>query len=76
MGKVLVCHLKKILEERGWEQKRLAELTKIREATISDMVNNKNKMFPRHVIEKIADALNIDDISELLEIVDENKRNE
>lgn len=72
MGRKVVCHLKRILEERGWEQKKLAEITGIREATISEMVRNKNKMFPRHTIEKIADALDIDDISLLLEIVYED----
>lgn len=66
MERIIVCNLKQLLEERGLEQKQLSEMTKIREATISEMVRNKNKMFPRHVLEKIANALEIDDISEII----------
>ncbi|TQR44894.1 XRE family transcriptional regulator [Paenibacillus popilliae] len=64
--RIIVCNLKQLLEERGLEQKQLSEMTKIREATISEMVRNKNKMFPRHVLEKIANALDIDDISKII----------
>ncbi len=71
MTRVVVSNLKKVLEERGIEQKQLAEMTEIREATISEIVRNKNKMFPRHVLEKIAEALNIDDIREIITIVDD-----
>lgn len=66
MARIIVCNLKELLEKRGLEQKQLSEKTGVREATISEMVRNKNKMFPRHVLEKIADALDIDDISEIL----------
>ncbi|MGG3836578.1 helix-turn-helix transcriptional regulator [Paenibacillus thiaminolyticus] len=66
MARIIVCNLRGLLEERGLDQKQLSEMTGVREATISEMVRNKNKMFPRHVLEKIANALDIDDISELL----------
>ena len=62
------CKLKYILEDRGWEQKKLAEMTGIREATISELCRNINKTYPRNVLEKIADALEINDISELIQI--------
>ncbi|ALP36775.1 hypothetical protein ASL14_11980 [Paenibacillus sp. IHB B 3084] len=73
--RLLVCDLKNLLREKGWEQKKLAELTGIREATISEMVRNKNKMFPRQALEKIINVLDIDDIGKLLrvEYVDADK---
>lgn len=67
------CNLKAILEERGMEQKDLAKLTGIREATISELCRNINKMFPRTVIDKIADTLQIDDINVLITIHNEEK---
>lgn len=66
--RLLVCDLKNLLREKGWEQKKLAELTGIREATISELVRNKNKMFPRQALEKIINVLDIDDIGKLLRV--------
>ncbi|WP_245595208.1 helix-turn-helix domain-containing protein [Fictibacillus gelatini] len=63
---IVHCRLKELLEERKMEQKELASLTKIREATISEMCRNINKTFPRHIVEKIADALELNDINELI----------
>ncbi|EHS56866.1 helix-turn-helix transcriptional regulator [Paenibacillus kribbensis] len=67
-NRALVCDLKNLLLEKGWEQKKLSELTGIREATISELVRNKNKMFPRQVLEKIINVLEIDDITKLIRI--------
>ncbi|QDY84884.1 helix-turn-helix transcriptional regulator [Paenibacillus polymyxa] len=67
-NRTLVCDLKNLLLEKGWEQKKLSELTGIREATISELVRNKNKMFPRQVLEKIINVLEIDDITKLIRI--------
>ncbi len=74
MSKVVICDLKRLLDERGWDQKKLSKIAEIREATISEMVHNQNKMFPRHVIIKIAEALDINDINQLIRIVDESER--
>lgn len=46
--------------------KKLAEITGIREATISELCRDINKMFSRTVIDKIANAFNIDDINVLI----------
>jgi len=74
LSKVVICDLKRLLDERGWDQKKLSKIAEIREATISEMVHNQNKMFPRHVIIKIAEALDINDINQLIRIVDESER--
>lgn len=64
------CNLKQILIDKGWEQKKLAEVTGIREATISELCRDINKTFPRTVLERIAEALEIKDIGELIELVE------
>lgn len=61
-------NLKSLLDSKGWEQKKLSEVTGIREATISEMCRNINKTYPRQVLERIADALEIDDINKIMEI--------
>ena len=61
-------NLKQLLESKGWEQKKLSEVTGIREATISEMCRNINKTYPRQVLLRIADALEINDINEIIEI--------
>ncbi len=53
-----------LLEKRGLKQKDLANMTKIRPNTISDIVNEEIKQYPANVLEKICEALdcNIEDI--------------
>jgi putative transcriptional regulator len=63
--------LDEVLKDRNMSQKELAELTGIRPAAISELYNNQRKSINREHIEKIAAALNISDISELITIVDE-----
>ncbi|NNU88689.1 XRE family transcriptional regulator [Geobacillus sp. MR] len=63
--------LRDILNERDIEQKELAEKTELSVRTISELCNNITKRYPREALERIADALEIDDISELIEIVHE-----
>jgi transcriptional regulator with XRE-family HTH domain len=73
--KRIKTRIKDELEARGMTQKELAELTGIRPATINDLYHDRSKQFPRDVLEKIASALNIDHISEIIELVDD-ERNE
>jgi putative transcriptional regulator len=60
--------LAEILHSRGLTQKELAEMTGIRTAAISELYNNQRTSINKEHIEKIADALGITDISELIEI--------
>lgn len=69
--KVVKLRIKEQLDKRGMQQKELAEITKIRPATINDLYHDRSKQIPREVIEKIVNALDIDDINELITIVDE-----
>lgn len=71
MAKRIETNLKRILDERGISQKELAIATGIREATISDLCRNAMRRYPKDVLEKIMDELNLKNIDELLIIVDE-----
>ncbi|MEH6992622.1 helix-turn-helix transcriptional regulator [Neobacillus drentensis] len=63
--------LKDLLKERNIEQKQLAEMTGLTERTISELVNNKVKRMPKEAIEKIANALELDNINDIIAFVNE-----
>jgi putative transcriptional regulator len=58
--------LDEVLKDRNMSQKELAGLTGIRPAAISELYNNQRKSINREHIEKIAAALDISDINELI----------
>jgi putative transcriptional regulator len=60
--------LRELLERRGMSQKELAEKTGLREATISEMVNDSRSVFNKTHLVKVMDALNVTDLNELLEL--------
>ena len=63
----LKSNLDTLLKERGWNQKMLVEKTGLNPRTISELINNKTIRFNKHALEKIAEALNIDDISKIIQ---------
>lgn len=68
--------LSEVLRERGMTQSQLSKITGIREAAISEIVNNMRRNINRDHLERIATALNITDISELIVLLpdkDESK---
>lgn len=66
--------LDEVLKARGnMSQKELAELTGIRPAAISELYNNQRKSINREHIEKIAEKLNITEISEIIGLVDDGQ---
>jgi putative transcriptional regulator len=68
--KQIVIKLDKVLAGRNKTQKELAELTGIRPAAISELYNNQRKSINKEHLEKIAVALQITDIRELIVIED------
>jgi putative transcriptional regulator len=68
--------LKEVLIERNIEQKQLAEMTGLTERTISELVNNKVKRVPKDALEKIAAALKISDLNEIITLVNEESDSE
>lgn len=66
----LKSRLKVLLAERDMSQKDLAEKTGLTTRLISEIANNKVKMYPKEAIEKIMVALDVKDMNELFKIVE------
>ena len=60
--------LDEVLKARDLTQKQLAEMTGIRPAAISELYNNQRKSINKEHLEKIASALNIKELSELMTV--------
>ncbi|MGE7926363.1 helix-turn-helix domain-containing protein [Lysinibacillus xylanilyticus] len=67
----LKSRLKILLAERDMNQKDLAEKTGLTTRLISEITNNKVKMYPKEALEKIMVALEINNVGELFQTVDE-----
>ena len=65
--------VKEILEERKITQKKLAEVSGIRESTISDIVRGARTVINFEPLSKIAEALEITDIRELIDFENTSK---
>lgn len=59
--------VKELLEERNITQKKLAQISGIRESTISDIVRGTRAVINFEHLSKIAEALEIDNISQLID---------
>lgn len=75
MGRPAVVRIRlkldKALKRRNMTQLKLARLTGIRQATISDMVQNKRGALNLRNLEQIIEILDIGDLSEIIELVDD-----
>lgn len=60
--------IKEILEERGMKMKDLAELSGLRNATISEMAHNTRSVINKVHLAKIMDALDITKLEDILEL--------
>lgn len=59
--------VKELLEERNMTQKTLAQLSGIRESTISDIVRGTRTVINFEHLSKIAETLQISDISQIID---------
>ena len=64
---VVKLKVKDALDKRELSQKKLAEMSGIRESTISDIVRGTRTVINFEHISKIAEALKITDIRELID---------
>ncbi|GGF86561.1 helix-turn-helix domain-containing protein [Paenibacillus aceti] len=64
----IVIKVQEILDERDMSQKQLAEMTGLRRAAVSEICNNLRTSINRDHLEKIAEALKLNDISQLIEL--------
>ena len=59
--------VKELLDERKMTQKELAKRSGIRESTISDIVRGTRTVINFEHLSKVAEALNVTDIRELID---------
>ena len=67
---VVKLKVKEALESRKLSQKKLAEMSRIRESTISDIVRGTRTVINFEHLSKIAEALEVTDIRELIDFED------
>ena len=70
---VVKLKVKEALESRKLSQKKLAEMSGIRESTISDIVRGTRTVINFEHLSKIAEALEVTDIRELIDLILENQ---
>ncbi|MBC1935940.1 helix-turn-helix transcriptional regulator [Listeria grandensis] len=68
MEKVVVVNLKSLVEKHGISMKELSRLADIEPAILSKLVNNKRQSIYFDHIARIADALDVKDIREIIDI--------
>lgn len=59
--------LKQLLTERKMKQVELSNLTGLTQRTISELANNQTERLSKNTLCKIAEALEIEDIRELID---------
>ena len=69
--KVIKIRLKQALKDRSLTQKQLEALSGVSQARISKLCRDDRQEVNLLMLSKIADAMNITNISELLDFVDE-----
>ncbi len=67
---VVKLKVKEALESRKLSQKKLAEMSGIRESTISDIVRGTRTVINFEHLSEIAEALEVTDIRELIDFED------
>lgn len=73
MEKYVVVNIKELLAKHNISLRELSRLTDIRHAALSELANYKRKNINFSHIERIAEALHIDDIREIIDLKDRNQ---
>ncbi|WP_087974890.1 helix-turn-helix domain-containing protein [Oceanobacillus rekensis] len=68
MEKKVKIKINELIAQRGISIRELSRLTDIRHATLSELSNQKRQNINFNHIERITEALNIDDIRELIDL--------
>lgn len=70
MSKKVIIKISSLLKQRGISLRELSRLSDVRHAALSELANGKRANINFAHIEKIADALGIDDIREIIDFID------
>ena len=71
---VVRMKLKELMMRRGLTQRALAQMTGIREQTISDIMRGRKKSINKEHLAKIIEALELKSISDILVLEEGGKR--
>ena len=70
MSKKVIVKINELLKQKNISLRELSRLTDIRHAALSELANQKRQNINFSHIEKIADALNIEDIRDIITLED------
>lgn len=70
---MLRLKLREVMFEKRWNARQLSEATGIRWNSIDDMMENRSKRWTVDNLEKVMKALEIKDVSEIIEYIPDNE---
>ncbi|MEC0309190.1 helix-turn-helix transcriptional regulator [Paenibacillus lautus] len=73
MRKKVVVKISELTKAHNISLRELSRLSDVRHAALSELANGKRESISFSHIERIAEALNITDIREIIELVDERE---
>lgn len=73
LAKKVVVKIKELTKKRNISLRELSRLSDVRHAALSELANGKRDSISFGHIERIAEALDISDIREIVDLVEENK---
>ncbi|MNE79044.1 helix-turn-helix protein [compost metagenome] len=75
MAKKVIIKIGELAKKHKISLRELSKLSDVRHAALSELSNGKRENINFNHIEKIAEALNISDIREIIELVEEGEEN-
>ncbi|MEH7111595.1 helix-turn-helix transcriptional regulator [Neobacillus niacini] len=66
MNRIVVVKIKELRTEKSMTLRKLARLSDVRHATLSELANQKRINVHFHHLARIADALDIDDMNQII----------
>ncbi|MBA9083778.1 DNA-binding Xre family transcriptional regulator [Fontibacillus solani] len=75
MAKKVIVKIGELTKKHKISLRELSRLSDVRHAALSELSNGKRESISFSHIERIAEALNISDIREIIELVEEGEEN-
>lgn len=76
MGKRIVVKIADLTKKHKISLRELSRISDVRHAALSELANGKRENISFSHIVKIAEALNIEDIREIIDLVDTKEKND
>ncbi|MGG6309308.1 helix-turn-helix domain-containing protein [Paenibacillus macerans] len=73
MAKKVVVKIKELTKKHNISLRELSRLSDVRHAALSELANGKRESISFNHIERIAEALKISDIREIIELIEEKE---